>query len=744
VSLTVLHLLKKSALLLALTSLVGAACACPVTASPNDPASFSAAVTPKDVHPGEIATIVISTTIDAGWHLYGLTPVPPPGPATTSMSVSGAGLSSAGDPSENTPTTAFDSNFGKSVTYHVSHATFYLPVKIMEGQSGQAAAAVSVHYQTCNDRICLPPRSKQISVPITVTPGPIRKQYTTVRSAPVNDSGLLWFLAAAFGAGLLSLITPCVFPLIPITLSSFVKQADGNKRRLVMLSSIYSLGIVLLYVTVGVAATLLLGASGISRLATNPWVNLFAFLVFLVFALSFFETIQISLPGNLGAMQSAAKKQGGWLGLAALGTVFVLASFTCTAPFVGTLLVTAAGGSLLRPILGMLTFSVAFVSPFLLLSLFPQWISRIPKSGIWLARVKATLGFIEIAASLKFLSNSDLVWQWKILTEPVLLAAWALIFFLTALYLAGVLKIGIVAELDDNSKPVTPARIAFVGLFSLISLYCFWGLSGRSISPYIAAYLPPDGYGGNGPVSGSTLPWLSNYDSALAVARAESKPLLIDFTGYTCTNCRLNEKQVFPTSPVQSELSKYVLVQLYTDGGTDATVNENLEINKFGDAALPLYGVINAQTGAVVEKTAGVQSVSGFTTFLQNGHAAAPAAETGSWAPYSPTGITGSASQNRPAIIDFTANWCTNCKAIEKTVFTNPSVTAKLSSFDTYRCDMTDYYSPANSQLQKKYSILSLPAIVFLDKSGKEVPGTRVTGLVSVKQFLTTISTADK
>ncbi len=203
------------------------------------------------------------------------------------------------------------------------------------------------------------------------------------------------------------------------------------------------------------------GATGINKVAANPWVNLGIFVVFVVFALSFFETIQLTLPANLTALQATAKSHGGTLGLVLLGITFVLASFTCTAPFVGTLLVAAAQGERFRPLLGTLVFALAFVSPFLVFAAFPQWISRIPKGGVWLARVKATLGFIELAAALKFLSNADQVWQWKLLTQPVLLAAWAVIFVCAALYLWGTLRFGVVAETEKPGArvPAAPRRL---------------------------------------------------------------------------------------------------------------------------------------------------------------------------------------------------------------------------------------------------------------------------------------------
>ena len=549
-----------------------------------------------------------------------------------------------------------------------------------------------------------------------------------------------WRLSAR---GCLALITPCVFPLVPITLTSFVKQADGDKGKLVRLSAGYALGIVLLYVLLGGVVTATLGATGINNIAANPWVNLGIFLVFVVFAFSFFETIQLTLPANLTALQGAAKAKGGVAGLALLGVTFVLASFTCTAPFLGTLLVTAASGARLLPLLGMTVFSVAFVSPFLVFAAFPQWISRIPKGGVWLARVKATLGFVELAAALKFLSNADQVWNWKLLTQPVLLAAWALIFVCAALYLARHTKrFGVVGELEAPGAKVSGPRAAFAGMFAFSALFCFWGLAGRPIGA-LGTFLPPSGYGGVASASDNGLLWQTDYQAALALAKAENKPLFVDFTGVTCTNCRWNEINVFPRSEVKSQLADYVRVQLYTDRPGDAA-NQHLQETKFGDVALPLYAIVNPQTGAVVDKYAGtITNSADFTRFLEKSQGNPPAPNNGgvtavgpAWAAYSPSAISAAAQSGKPIIIDFTAAWCVNCKEIEHDVFADPAVAPTLADkFVTLRADLTQWSSPASAALEKQYGFGSLPTIVVLRPDGTEIKDLRITGRLSVAEF---------
>ncbi len=717
------------------------------------PIHFTVSARPSTVHPGEIVTITVQAQVDAGWHVYSVVPTPQ-GPSPTNITSLSIGTPAA-DATEDAPVRKLDPNFGAVVGFHEHAAVFTRAFRVSALAPPSAGAAnVAVHYQTCNASICLPPTDVVLPVPLTVEAGPIRAAYADAPKAPAvpaspapnGSGGLGLFLLAAVGAGLLAIATPCVFPLIPITLTNFVKQSGGDRAKLVRLSSGYALGIVALYVALGGIVAATMGATGTNRIAANPWVNLVEFVLFVVFALSFFEAIQLRLPGNLGALQQNARKHGGTAGLALLGVTFVLGSFTCTAPFIGSLLVAASGGTYGRPLLGMFVFALAFVSPFFVFALFPQWIGRIPKGGVWLARFKATLGFLELAAALKFLSNADQVWNWRVLTQPVLLAAWAMIFLCAALYLFGLLRFGLVAETEPANAPIPLSRRLTASVFALATLYCFWGLAGRPISPYVGAFLPASGYGGVAMAAeNSGLPWLSDYKTALAQAKAEGKPLLIDFTGVTCTNCRLNEKNIFPRAAVQSALASYVRVQLYTDRGARDLPNQALQQAKFGDVALPLYGVIDPQTETVRGKTEGVQTPSGFARFLAQN--SAPVAKSGGlqqsadvpapmWAAYSPAAVAQAGQAGRPTLVDFTAKWCVNCKEIEHDVFQNPAVAPELASrFVTLRADLTQWGSAPSVALQKQYGFEALPTIIFLDKAGREIKPLRITGRLSVADF---------
>ena len=706
------------------------------------PLHFKATALPSPVHSGEVVTVTVQAKIAPGWHVYSVVPAST-GPAATQIASLGSAVP-LGSTAEDAPIQKFDPNFQTQVAYHETTAAFTRKFRVTTA----ATPSVTLHYQTCNDHVCLPPTDVVLPLTLSVVPGAVRADYKDGPPAPNNGGaeqksvaehgsgrGLGLFLLAALGAGLLALITPCVFPLIPITLTSFVKQADGDKAKLVRLSGGYALGIVALYVALGAVVTATLGATGINNIAANPWVNLGIFVVFVVFAFSFFETIQLTLPANLTAMQATAKSHGGLVGLGLLGITFVLASFTCTAPFLGTLLVAAAGGARFQPLLGMLVFALAFVSPFLVFAAFPQWISRIPKGGIWLARVKATLGFIELAAALKFLSNADQVWNWRILTEPVLLAAWALIFAAAALYLVGTLRFGVVGELEKPGAKVSPGRGLFAVIFGLSALFCFWGLAGRPIGA-LGTFLPPAGYGGVASAADTGLPWQTDYASALAQAKAEGKPLFVDFTGVTCTNCRWNEINVFPRPEVKSQLANYIRVQLYTDRPGDAA-NQKLQLTKFGDVALPLYAIVNPQTSDVVNKYAGtITNASDFTKFLSQSAAPAPNIGETAWAPFSPAALMSARQSGKPIIIDCTAAWCVNCKEIEHDVFENPAVAPVLADkCVTLRADLTQWNSPSSAALEKQYGFGRLPTIVILRSDGTEIKPLRITGRLSVADF---------
>jgi len=383
----------------------------------------------------------------------------------------------------------------------------------------------------------------------------------------------LWLAASA---GAVSLLTPCVFPMIPITVSYFTNQAANGIRS----AFVFAVAIIGSFTGLGVLAALVFGAAGLLRFAANPFLNLTLAALFIFFALNLFGLYQITLPSSTLTRldQETRRREAHLTGAILMGLTFALTSFTCTAPFVGTVLVTAATGAWREPALGMLVYSTVFALPFFVLALIPQWAARLPKAGRWLVTLKVVMGFLELAAAIKFLSNADLVWHWGIFTRDVVLALWIALSGLTAAYLVA-------------SGPGTVGRLAGAAAALGVGIWLATGLVGRSLGE-LESFLPPkpgqrDSYVLN-------LNWhLNDLPSAMTIAKAESKPVFIDFTGYTCTNCRWMEANVFARADVKAELNHFALARLFTDG--DGPVYENQQAYQektFNTVALPLYAIL--------------------------------------------------------------------------------------------------------------------------------------------------------
>jgi thiol:disulfide interchange protein DsbD len=460
----------------------------------------------------------------------------------------------------------------------------------------------------------------------TIAPGTNVLAFST--SAPVSLWSFIWL---AMTVGALSLLTPCVFPMVPITVSYFTNHASGSRGGAIRDASIYALGIILTFTALGVALAVLFGAAGINKFAASPWVNLVITGIFIGFAMSLFGAYSLSVPSSLLTKLDAisrSKESSKIIGLLLMGLTFSLTSFTCTAPFVGTLLVMAAQGRWVYPVVGMLAFSTVFALPFFVLALAPQLVSQLPKSGSWLNSVKVVMGLLEIAAAMKFLSNADLVWHWGVFTREVVLASWVAVALLITLYLLG--KFQLVHDSPPQGIGAVRLMIALISL--AFGFYLLTGLFGRKLGE-LESFLPPAldgsavfGFGrGLGPGSGSgfdsDLTWITNdYEAALKQARAEHKPIFIDFTGYTCTNCRWMEVNMFTKRPVRRELEKYVRVRLYTDGeGQPYEGFQQMQQERFGTVALPLYAVVNADGNPLTTFPGLTRDQTAFVSFLKTG-----------------------------------------------------------------------------------------------------------------------------
>jgi thiol:disulfide interchange protein len=550
--------------------------------------------------PGDVVHFDVRATVDPGWHVYGLVKTDGPTPATIEPT---GGAKLAGPVTEAQPIKKLDPNFGIQVEYFESAAVFHVPVKLGPNGLGDS---LKIGYQTCNDTTCIPPST--IELPLSgksASLPPPAGASTGPKIVHNGDQGVLAFVFSAFLAGLLALLTPCVFPMVPITVSFFAKRREtlGSKAGLAHALA-YCAGIISAFTAFGIIVTAVFGASGIQRFATNPWVNGVLAVVFVLLALNLFGLYQLNLPSGL---QNRFSPQGrsGLVAPLLMGLTFTLTSFTCTVPFVGTILVSAASGSYLYPLLGMLAFSTAFALPFFLLAMFPQYLSRLPRSGSWLEMVKGFMGFLELAAALKFLSNADLVLQTGLISRSTFLIVWTLILAASAVFLLGWLRIGHI----EVPKKIGAGRIVTIAVVCVLCTYLGLGTTGRSVGE-LEAFMPPT------PSKG----WGDDYDRALALAKQTGRPVLINFTGVTCSNCRWMEKNMFPRDDVRAELKNYVLVELYTDRQRPGDIqNGKLEQELTGSVTLPSYTAVSPEGKVRIVFPGSTRAPKDFVSFLQAG-----------------------------------------------------------------------------------------------------------------------------
>lgn len=446
----------------------------------------------------------------------------------------------------------------------------------------------------------------------------------------LKNRGLFGFVWFAVIQGLLALLTPCVFPMIPITVSFFTKRDQKTSGAAVGQAGFFSLGIVLTYTALGLALAIIAGPTGLNKLAASPWMNLFLTLLFVIFALNLFGMFEIKIPtGLVSKLDSKAQMGHGGATFATIlmGITFTLTSFTCTTAFVGTVLIYATRGDWFWAVLGMLAFATAFALPFFLFALFPRWLSSLPKSGGWLNSVKVVMGFLEIAAAFKFLSNVDLVWGWNTVSRNLVLAAWIAIALVTAIYLLGKIQL----PHDTPVERLGVVRMLFATFFFAVTFYLMTGLFGAPLGE-LDAWLPPEETNGRGAASllsggtsgSSEKAWIESYDLALEKARAENKPVFLNFTGVTCTNCRWMEKNMFPDPLVRKELERFVTAELFTDRETpqhksEDEKNAERQSTQFGSAALPLYAIISPDEKTLAVFPSLTRDKQEFIGFLQRG-----------------------------------------------------------------------------------------------------------------------------
>ena len=614
--------------------------------------SLESAAKGKNVKAGEQVPATLKAEIEPGWHLYALDQVDG-GPIATTIKVSDEGTFTLNKVDSPTPKIQPDPNFivndkPLETKFFIDRAAFKLDITSRR-DVGVDELAIDVRFQLCNDTFCLPPRTKRVTfsgeddvkkagsgqlAAVSQNPAENAREsiLTNGNRQPTTDFWSFIWLAVTFGA--ISLLTPCVFPMIPITVSYFMKHSDGDHTRTIKLATVYSVGIIATFSALGMLLAVLFGAAGINLFAANPWVNLFIGGLFLFFAFNLFGFYEISIPASvLTKLDSITRSEEGrgsaYLGALLMGLTFTLTSFTCTSPFIGSLLVSTAQGDWKMPLVGMLAFSIVFALPFFVLAVAPRLLHSLPRSGGWLNSVKVVMGFLEIAAAMKFLSNVDLVWgaglnesgvlnYGKVFTRELVLIIWVIIGLAIVTYILGFFKF----KHDSPVKKVTLLRVAFAVLFFGLCIYLTTGVLGRKLGE-LESFLPPKNSKSVFNVLGNPseeLAWVTNdLEAALAKARVENKKVFVDFTGYTCTNCRWMEANMFVLPEVREEMEKFVLVSLYTDGeGEVYERQQQYQQDTFQTVALPFYAVLDTNGTPVAIFPGLTRDKTEFTQFLKD------------------------------------------------------------------------------------------------------------------------------
>ncbi|MDO9136524.1 MAG: cytochrome c biogenesis protein CcdA [Lutibacter sp.] len=586
--------------------------------------------------------LIVTATIEAKWHLYSQN-VPADGPIPTSFSFkTSPDFKLIGKTTEEKGVSSYDPVFEMQIKYFENKATFKQRIKVLSEKSFKIAG--TVEFMVCDDASCLPPTEIDLAFLIpanaaivnakddkevpaitsaetkdhaTISPTPIDKNKTDVavkaakNSNKTSNKSLLTIFIIAFFSGFAALLTPCVFPMIPMTVSFFTKQSK-SKAEGVRNAIIYGISIVIIYVLLGLLVSAVFGADALNALSTNVWFNVIFFLLLVVFAVSFLGAFEIVLPSSWGTTVDAQADKGGIIGIFFMALALAIVSFSCTGPIVGTLLVeAAAGGNQIGPIIGMLGFSLALAIPFALFAAFPGWLNSLPKSGGWLNTVKVVLGFLELALAFKFLSNADLVLQLHWLEREVFLAIWITIFLALAFYLFGKIQL----PHDSPLTHISVGRLS-LGMLSLaFAIYMIPGLWGAPLN-LISAFPPaqhysespygvgfsrmnsgmPSGENAEIPDGAHLMPphnilAFNDYEKGLAYAIKVNKPVMIDFTGHACVNCRKMEQNVWPKDEILPILKNdVVLISLYVDDKRPLANGEEIDSKLYPGKKLKYIG----------------------------------------------------------------------------------------------------------------------------------------------------------
>lgn len=637
-----------------------------------EPVHWTVELSDKNAKAGDEVDLVIKATIDNGWHLYSLD-FEDCGPVPMSVEFEDmSGFQTVGKLRAIGDEAKHDNTFDCDVKLFEKTAEFRQTIKIL---SADAKINGSITGQACSDlegKCVLVPSDFNLSLSGTVEKkkpavdegsssnigrehkGPILDKSILEGQPSYGGESFVGLLIIAFFAGFAALLTPCVFPMVPMTVTFFLKD-NQNRGQAIKKALIFGLSIIVLYTTAGTLFAVILGEEGLNALATNWILNLFIFVVFIVFALSFFGLFEINAPYKLVNKADQQAEKGGLIGVFFMATTLVLISFSCTVPIVGSVLALSAGGAIVKPILMMFFYSLAFALPFTIFAFFPEMIKSLPKSGGWLNTVKVSLAFLELALSLKFFSIADQAYHWGLLDREVNLALWIVIFTMLGVYLLGKIRL----PGDTPVEKVGVVRLLLSILVLSFVVYLVPGMWGAPLKA-LAGYLPPmythdfDLVALNRPQESSEcgeplyadflhlphgLAGYFDYDQALACARSQNKPLFIDFTGHGCTNCREMEAVVWPDPEVLKRLQNdYVVVALYVDDKTElpeedwytsphdgkvkktiGNQNADLQISNLENNAQPFYVLVGKDERVLAWPYGYDRSPKKFVEFLDAG-----------------------------------------------------------------------------------------------------------------------------
>ena len=612
--------------------------------------------------------LLFTAKIDLHWHLYSQD-IPMTPPATTFTFKENSNYELVGNVSEESVVIEeFDPNFEMTLKYFANEAVFKQKVKL----TGEGAVVTGfVEFMSCDDTKCLPPAEVDFKFTLgnpsqhgeqgseivkketksestnkisydesTSTWDPVIDQVKNFNNGGNTKEVKTWWyiFIAGFIGGLIALVTPCVWPIIPMTVSFFIKRSDNNRGKGIRDAMLYGFSIIVIYVALGLGITLIFGADALNALSTSAFFNILFFLLLVVFAAAFFGAFELTLPSKwTNAMDKKADSTSGVLSIFFMAFTLALVSFSCTGPIIGTLLVEAAvSGEHLGPFLGMLGFSLALAIPFTVFAIFPSWLQSMPKSGGWLNSVNVVLGFLELALAFKFLSVADLAYHWGILDREVFLVFWIVIFALLGMYLLGKIKFA-----HDSDVPFVSVTRLFLATISLaFAMYMVPGLWGAPLKA-ISAFAPPLSTQDFSLYDDEVHAKFDDYNLGMSYAKTMGKPVIVDFTGWGCVNCRKMENSVWIDSKVREYLlDDYVLISLYVDDKTELPESEVMEITeneetkrlttvgkkwsylqryKFGNNSQPYYVILDHDGNLLNAPRTFDTDVDEYVKFLQTG-----------------------------------------------------------------------------------------------------------------------------